>query len=85
MDLSTALTETGTSDFTGFDPVLNNHFIPQKYIVSLEESDEQRTDPEYEETITSSYREYAAELLALHPANTTAAAMNAYNAILRAG
>lgn len=92
MDLSTVLTGTGTTDFTGFDPVLHNHSIPHKYIVSLEEGaannvpvlvsnnkDENGIDlttsynvTEYEEA--SSYGEYAAELLALHPANTAAAA-----------
>jgi Carboxylesterase. len=105
VDHSTVLTGTGTTDFTGFDPVLNNHSIPHKYIVSLEEGaannvpillgnnkDENGIDlitsynvTEYEEAITSSYGDYAAELLALHPANTTAAATNTYNAILRAG
>ncbi|OQD62516.1 hypothetical protein PENPOL_c012G04660 [Penicillium polonicum] len=104
MDISTVLTETGTSDFTCFDSVLNHYSILHKYIVSLEEGaannvpilvgnnkDENGIDlttfynvTEDEETTTSSYREYAAEPLDLHPANTTAAATNAYNAILRA-
>ncbi|KAJ5919198.1 Carboxylesterase type B [Penicillium verhagenii] len=37
LDLATLLTGTGESAFTGFDPVLNYHSIPNKYIVSLEE------------------------------------------------
>ncbi|KGO43116.1 Carboxylesterase, type B [Penicillium expansum] len=105
MDLSNVLTGTGTSAFTGFDPVLNNHSIPHKYIRSLEEGaannvpilvgnnkDEDGIDlttsynvTQYEEEIISSYGDYAAQLLALHPANTTATATDAYNAILRAG
>ncbi|OOF91965.1 hypothetical protein ASPCADRAFT_56460 [Aspergillus carbonarius ITEM 5010] len=36
LDLDTLLTGTGTSAFVGFDPVLNYHSIPNKYIVSLE-------------------------------------------------
>ncbi|OJJ97443.1 hypothetical protein ASPACDRAFT_32638 [Aspergillus aculeatus ATCC 16872] len=37
MDLATILTGTGASDFVGFDPVLNHHAIPNKYIRSLED------------------------------------------------
>ncbi|KAJ5622284.1 hypothetical protein N7528_005516 [Penicillium herquei] len=37
LDLATLLTGTGTSTFVGFDPVLNYHSIPNKYIVSLDQ------------------------------------------------
>lgn len=37
LGLDTLLTGTGTSTFVGFDPVLNYHSLPNKYIVSLEE------------------------------------------------
>ncbi|KAJ5813667.1 uncharacterized protein N7503_000417 [Penicillium pulvis] len=105
MDLTTMFTATGASDLSGFDPALNYHSIPNKYIVSLEEgapnnvpilvgnaAAEDGIDlsttynvSAYEEGIRSLYGKYADELLALNPANTTAEATDAYNAILRAG
>ncbi|RAK89654.1 carboxylesterase [Aspergillus costaricaensis CBS 115574] len=105
MDLETVLSGAGVSDFTGFDPVLNYHAIPNKYIVSLDEGapndvpilvgnneDEDGIDlsktytvAEYKSEINSTYGPYAAELLALHPAENTTQATAAYNSILRAG
>ncbi|KAJ5663173.1 hypothetical protein N7507_003904 [Penicillium longicatenatum] len=37
VNIETLLTGTGVNDFSGFDPALNYHAIPNKYIVSLEE------------------------------------------------